>query len=157
MPRRSVRENKNVYQQSRESAGLTREAAAERMEFISAARIEKIENERSELHPEEVLAMAEAYGDPLLRNAYCTQSCPIGRKYVPRLEEKSLSQITLEMVVTLTELERAKDRLMEITVDGTVAEDELRDFNAIRENLEKMRAAIESLRLWADGAMGKDK
>ncbi len=157
MPRRSVKENKTVYQLSRERAGLTREAAAERTVFLTPGRIEKIESERSEPHPEEVLAMAEAYGDPLLRNAYCTQSCPIGRKYVPRLEEKSLSQITLEMVVTLTELERAKDRLMEITVDGTVAEDELRDFNAIRENLEKMRAAIESLRLWVDGAMGKDK
>ena len=63
MPRRSTKENKTAYQLSRERAGLTREAAAERMEFISAARIEKIENERSELHPEEVLAMAEAYGD----------------------------------------------------------------------------------------------
>ena len=60
MPRKSTKENKTVYQLSRERAGLTREAAAERLEFISAARIEKIENERSELRPEEVLAMAEA-------------------------------------------------------------------------------------------------
>ena len=84
MPRRSTRENKTAYQLSREHAGLTREAAAERMEFISAARIEKIESERSAPHPEEVLAMAEAYGDPMLRNEYCTRECPIGKKYVPR-------------------------------------------------------------------------
>ena len=61
MPRRSTRENKTVYQLSRERAGLTREAAAERMVFLTAARIEKIESERSAPHPEEVLAMAEAY------------------------------------------------------------------------------------------------
>ena len=157
MPRRSVKEDKTVYQLSRERAGLTREAAAERMEFISAARIEKIESERSEAHPEEVLAMAEAYADPLLRNAYCTRSCPIGRKYVPRAEEKPLSQITLEMVVTLSELMRDRDRLMEITVDGTISAEEEQDFRAIRENLDRMSAAIESLKLWVDGAMEQGK
>ncbi len=155
MPRRSVRENKNVYQQSRESAGLTREAAAERMEFITSARIEKIESERSAPHPEEVLAMAEAYGDPMLRNAYCTRECPIGKRYVPRAEEKSISQITLDMVVTLNDLMRDRDRLMEITVDGTVSAEEQKDFRKIRDNLERMSGAIESLRLWVDGAMGQ--
>ena len=153
MPRRSTKENKTAYQISRERVGLTREAAAERIEFLSAARIEKIENERSELHPEEVLATAEAYGDPMLRNVYCTQECPIGRKYISPLEEKSISQITLEMVVTLNELTAEKDRLMEITVDGTITPDEEQDFRTIRENLDRMSAAIESLKLWVDRAM----
>ena len=156
MPRRSTKENKTAYQISRERAGLTREAAAERIEFLSAARIEKIENERSELHPEEVLAMAEAYGDPMLRNVYCTQECPIGKKYVSPIEEKSVSQITLEMCVTLNELMRDRDRLMEITVDGTITQDEEQDFKSIRENLDRMSVAIESLKLWVDGTMKKD-
>ena len=157
MPRRSTRENKNVYQLSRERAQLTREAAAERMVFLTSARIEKIESERSAPHPEEVLAMAEAYGDPMLRNTYCTQECPIGKKYVPRAEEKSISQITLDMVVTLNDLMRDRDRLMEITVDGTISAEEQKDFRKIRENLDRMSGAIESLRLWVDGAMGKEK
>ena len=127
------------------------------MEFISAARIEKIENERSGLHPEEVLVMADAYGDPMLRNVYSTQECPIGRKYVSPLVEKSISQITLEMVVTLNELTAEKDRLMEITVDGTITPDEEQDFRDIRDNLERMGAAIESLKLWVDGAMKEYK
>jgi transcriptional regulator with XRE-family HTH domain len=135
MPRRSTRENKNVYQLSRERAQLTREAAAERMVFLTSARIEKIESERSAPHPEEVLAMAEAYGDPMLRNTYCTRECPIGKKYVPRAEEKSISQITLDMVVTLNDLMRDRDRLMEITVDGTISDEEQKDFRKIRENL----------------------
>ncbi len=157
MPRRSTKENKTAYQLSRERAGLTREAAAERMEFLSAARIEKIENERSGLHPEEVLAMAQAYGDPMLRNTYCTQECPIGKKYVPPLEKKSISQITVEMCVTLNELMRDRDRLMEITVDGTVTQDEEQDFRTIRENLDRMSSAIESLRLWVDEELIKIK
>lgn len=156
MPRRSTRENKNVYQLSRERAQLTREAAAERMVFLTSARIEKIESERSAPHPEEVLAMAEAYGDPMLRNTYCTRECPIGKKYVPRAEEKSISQITLDMVVTLNDLMRDRDRLMEITVDGTISDEEQKDFRKIRENLERMSSAIESLKLWVDGAMEPD-
>ena len=156
MPRRSTKENKTAYQLSRERAGLTREAAAERMQFISAARIEKIENERSELRPEEALAMAEAYGDPMLRNVYCSQECPIGKKYVPPLEEKSISQITLEMVVTLNELTADRDRLMEITVDGTITPDEEKDFRGIRDNLDRMSAAIASLKLWVDGVMKQE-
>ena len=43
----------------RESAGLTREAAAEVLEFVSADRIEKIESGKSLPHPEEILAMAK--------------------------------------------------------------------------------------------------
>ena len=156
MPRRSTRENKNVYQLSRERAQLTREAAAERMVFLTSARIEKIESERSAPHPEEVLAMAEAYGDPMLRNTYCTRECPIGKKYVPRAEEKSISQITLDMVVTLNDLMRDRDRLMEIMVDGTISDEEQKDFRKIRENLERMSSAIESLKLWVDGAMEQE-
>ena len=45
MGRKSTKENKNIYQLSREDASLTREAAAEVLGFMSADRIEKIENE----------------------------------------------------------------------------------------------------------------
>ena len=54
MGRKSTKENKNIYQTSREALGLTREAAAEQLEFLSADRIEKIENERSEEHTSEL-------------------------------------------------------------------------------------------------------
>ena len=59
MGRKSTKENKNNYQMCRESAGLTREAAAEVLEFVSADRIEKIESGKSLPHPEEILAMAK--------------------------------------------------------------------------------------------------
>ena len=45
MGKRSTKENKNIYQTSRESLALTREKASEQMLYISADRIEKIENE----------------------------------------------------------------------------------------------------------------
>ena len=57
MGKRSVKENKNIYQQSREAAGLSREAAESIMTFVSADRIERIESGRSAPHPDEVMQM----------------------------------------------------------------------------------------------------
>ncbi len=153
MGRRSVKENKNIYQQSREERGLTREAAAELLEFISADRIEKIEAEKVPARPEEILKMAQVYKNPVLSNYYCSHECPIGQIYVPEIQLKDLSQITLEMLATLNALDKEKNRLIEITVDGVISEEEERDFTAIRERLRDMSRAISSLTLWADNAI----
>ena len=153
MGRKSTKENKNIYQTSREAMNLTREAAAEVLEFISADRIEKIENERSLPHPDEVLAMADGYKNPSLCNYFCSHECPIGIEYVPEVKSKELSQITLEMLATLNKLSRDKDRLVEITVDGEITEDEIPDFLKIKEELEKMALTIDSLNLWIDNTI----
>ena len=150
MGRKSVRENKNIYQRSREEAGLSRAAAAEAMVFMTSDRIEKIEYETSAPHPEEVLAMAECYKAPALCNYYCSHECPIGQEYVPEVRIGSLAQITLEMLVNLNTLNREKERLMEITVDGKISPEEQRDFDRIRETLDAMGIAIDAMRLWID-------
>lgn len=148
MGRRSTKENKNIYQTSRENLDLTREEAAERLRFVSEDRIEKIENERTLPHPEEILAMAECYRNPSLCNYFCSHECPIGREYVPEIKAKELSQITLEMLATLNTLTQAKERLIEITVDGEISEDEMPDFLAIQQELERMSMIVDSLNLW---------
>ena len=150
MGRKSTKENKNIYQTSREAMNLTREAAAEILEFISADRIEKIESKKTDPRPEEVLAMAECYKNPALCNYFCSNECPIGKLHVPEIKAKDLSQITLEMLATLNKLFKEKDRLIEITVDGELTEDEIPDFITIKEQLEKMSLAVDSLNLWVD-------
>ena len=161
MGRKSTKENKNVYQTSRESLGLTREAAAEKLEFLSSDRIEKIESEKSLPHPDEILAMADCYKNPSLCNYYCSHECPIGQECVPEVQMKDLSQITLEMLASLNTLNRDKDRLIEITVDGQISADELDDFHKIQAQLSQISQAIDSLQLWVqkaimDGTMSKD-
>lgn len=153
MGRSSTKENKNIYQQSREHASLTREAAAEKMEFLSESKIEKIEYEKSIPHPEEVLAMARCYKDPSLCNYYCSHECPIGQEYIPEVKFKELSQITLEMLASLNSLEKEKNRLIEITVDGVISQDELKDFEKIQKQLSQISLAIDSLELWVEKAI----
>lgn len=150
MARVSTKENKNVYHKARESLGLTREAASELLACIAPERIEKIENERSLPHPDEVLVMAEKYKMPNLCNHYCANQCPIGRQYVPAVQIKDLSQIVLETLASLNSLSRQKDRLVEITADGRISGDELKDFIAIQDNLERISIAVETLQLWSE-------
>lgn len=153
MGRKSTKENKNIYQTSREAAELTREAASEQLQFISSDRIEKIENEKSLPHPDEILAMADCYKNPSLCNYYCSHECPIGQEYVPEVKSKELSQITLEMLASLNSLEKEKNRLIEITVDGKISDDEMQDFKRIQDQLSQISMAIDSLQLWVEKAI----
>ncbi|MCR5031938.1 MAG: helix-turn-helix transcriptional regulator [Lachnospiraceae bacterium] len=148
MGKRSVKANKTIYQLSREEAGLTREEASEIMEYISDDRIERIENERSEIRPDEVVTMSECYKNPSLCNYYCTHECPIGRENVDVVEKKNLTQITLEILSDLNTLEREKNRFIEISADSTISTDEQRDFEEIKERLESIARSVDSLRLW---------
>ena len=157
MGRKSTKENKNIYQISREEAGLTREAAAEKMDYISSDRIEKIEYENSLPHPDEILAMAECYKNPALCNYFCSHECPIGKEYVPEVKMKELSQVTLEVLASLNAIEREKNRLIEITVDGEITEDEMEDFKEIQDRLSKISLAIDSLQLWVQKSIADGK
>lgn len=150
MARVSTRENKNVYQQTRESLKLTREAASELLETLPPERIEKIENERSLPHPDEVLTMAEKYRQPSLCNYYCANQCPIGQEYVPEIKIKDLSQIVLEMLASLNAMNKRKDRLIEITADGVIDENEVEDFVFIQQELERISITVETLQLWSE-------
>ena len=155
MARVSVKENKNIYHKTRESLQLTRESASELLESITAERIEKIENERSLPHPDEVLIMAEKYKVPSLCNYYCANQCPIGQQYVPEVKIKDLSQIVLEMLASLNSMNKKRERLIEITVDGTISEDEIEDFVVIQQELEKISIAVETLQLWSEQMLAK--
>ncbi len=150
MARSSTKENKNIYHKTREGLQLSREAASELLESITPERIEKIENERSLPHPDEVLIMADKYKQPSLCNYYCANQCPIGQQYVPEVKIKDLSQIVLEMLASLNALNKQRERLIEITVDGKISGDEIKDFIYIQEELEKISIAVETLQLWAE-------
>lgn len=153
MARKSTKENKNIYQTTRESLGLTREEASELLFTMAPERIEKIENERTLPHPDEVLLMSDKYKEPVLCNFYCANQCPIGAQYVPEVKLKSLSQIILETLASLNAMQKKKDRLIEITVDEKITDDELADFVFIQEELEKISVAVETLQLWCERMM----
>lgn len=150
MGRISKKENKNIYQTRREELGLSREKASELLETITPERIEKIENEKSTAHPDEVMLMSEKYKLPQLCNYYCANECPIGKHYVPEIQNKALSQIVLEMLASLNSMNKKQERLIEITADGNIDKNEIRDFIKIQEELERISITVEALQLWTE-------
>ena len=148
MGRTSTKENKTSYQLAREELGLTREKASELLETIAPERIEK--NERTVPRPDEVLTMAEKYKRPSLCNYYCSRQCPIGEQYVPQVPMRELSAIVLEMLASLNAMNKEKERLIEITADGHISNDEIDDFIHIRKELERISVTVETLQLWTE-------
>lgn len=150
MARASVKENKTIYQLKREELWLSREKAAELLRYITPERIERIESRKTNANPDEVVLMAEKYKCPHLCNYFCANECAIGKQYVPEIKSKDLSQIILEMLASLNSMQRRQERLIEITSDGVIAEEELQDFLTIQNELEKISITVETLQLWAE-------
>ncbi|MCI7107408.1 MAG: helix-turn-helix transcriptional regulator [Lachnospiraceae bacterium] len=157
MGRKSTKENKTIYQQYRERENLTRESAADLLDSISADRIERIENERIIPAPEDVIRMSECYKAPELCNYYCSHQCPIGEKYVPEVELGELPNIILETVASLNSMYPLTNRLIEISRDGRISDDEIPDFARIQRNLEQVSLAVDALHLWVERTISENK
>ena len=150
MGRKSNKEDKSIYQEQREKLDLTREKASELIGFISPAKLEKIENGKVAVQPEDVIALANCYKAPELCNYYCSRECPIGQQYVPEIKVKDLAQIAIETLNSLNKMNKEKDRLLEIVEDGQVTPDEYKDFFEIKKTLEKISLSVDTLQLWVD-------
>ena len=156
MGRKSTKENKNIYQQLREFQNLTREKAAEKLEIITEDRLERIEAERSLPTPEDIMAMAKSYGAPELCNYYCSHQCPIGQKYVPSVSLSELPNIILETVASLNAIYPLTNRLIEISRDGRISDDEIPDFVQIQHKLSEVASAVDTLQLWVEKTSVED-
>lgn len=150
MGKQSTRKNKTIYQLYREAQGLTREKAGEQMKGVSASRIEKIEYEIQEPTPYDIVQMADCYKRPDLCNYYCSHRCAIGDRYVPEIEISDLSNIILQTIASLNEINPLTGRLIQIARDGKVTDDEIKDFAFIVQKLDEVSLAIDALNLWID-------
>ena len=157
MGRRSTKENKSIWQTTRESLELTRERAADLIPGFSPERIEKIENGRTQIQPEDVVLMADSYKSPALRNYYCANECPIGRQHELPTESKELAQIAVETLTAVNRITKNRDRLLEIVEDGQVCSDEYADFLEIKATLDKIALSVSSLQLWVDEQIASGK
>ena len=162
MGKKSIKENKNVYFEAREQAGYTRAQASEVIGTISDSRLEKLETGKTTIYPEDVVDMALAYKRPELCNYYCTHECRIGKDSVPEVKATSLQEIVLGMLSALNSVDSQKNRLIDITADGEISDDEIEDFVKIQKQLELIDLEVESLKVWvsqtiADGKIDKSK
>ena len=134
MGRRSSKNEseKSVYQKAREALDLTRDQASDLMVSVSPAQIEKIESGKQLPQAYDILQMAAAYKRPELCNYFCTHECEIGKKSVPEIQLNELPSIILETIASLNDTMPLTNRLIEITRDGKISNNEIPDFVKIK-------------------------
>lgn len=150
-----------IYKELRKKRGLTREEVCDeanlRNQVLTYERLERIENGKFQIHPEEVVLLSEIYKEPALCNHYCSNICEIGQKYVPEVKVKDLAQIVLEMLSSLNTMKKSQERLIEITADGNIDDDEIKDFVFIQQELERISITVETLQLWVEQMLADGK
>ena len=145
MGKKSINGNKSVFQLRREELDLSREEASEKT-GLSAERIERIENNKIEMTPDDAYKMANAYKAPHLCNHYCSHVCVIGCDYVSEVQTKDLRTITIEMLASLNAVNKHRERFIEIACDGEIGDDEMKDMLKIKVKLEEISALTDSLK-----------
>ncbi len=150
-----------IYKEIRKKHSLTRDEVCDKaLDMglpIQPERLERIENGKYSINPEEVLLLAKVYGEPTMCNHYCSKECPIGEKYVPEVKVKDLAQIVLEMLASLNSMKSSQERLIEITADGKIDDDEIKDFVFIQKELERISVTVETLQLWVEQMLADNK
>ena len=130
---------RNIYKTARQSAGLTQEAAAERLD-ISVESIRAYETAQR-IPPNHVVeAMIEVYNAQHLAYQHLKETNALAGRIIPTVEERSLVEIALRVHNRLTHFANSHsvDRLMEIAEDGVIDETERADFETIVKDLKEL-------------------
>ncbi len=141
-------ENKNIYIDARKQNDLTQQQASDKMPTISQDRLTRIETNKITITPNDVVEMADAYKRPDLCNFYCSHECAIGKRSISEIKPTQLSEIILKMLASLNKVENEKNQLIDITADGNITNEELKDFVRIEKELNDISYTVESLKLW---------
>ena len=140
MSEQNKKEFQTPYEEYRVKAGYTRESASEELNGISPDKIYRIEKGKQTAAPDIVLQLADLYHTPELCNYHCTHKCEIGQKYIP-----------------LNDILPLVNRLIQITMDGKISDDEIPDFALISTKLDDISTASDVLRLWIEKTIQVNK
>ena len=125
-------EYRNIYKTARKAAGLTQEAAAERLD-ISVESIRAYETGQR-IPPNGVVArMAVTYNNLTLGYEHVRSTNDLMADIVPQLEQRSLMEMAVRLGNRMRRFDRNHylDRLMEIAEDNKVDDEERPEFNEI--------------------------
>lgn len=139
------RDNRNIYQTARKAAGYTQETAAELLD-LSVESIRAYETGVRVPGNDTVERMVEVYNTQHLAYQHLKATNALMSRVVPALEERSLTEAAVRLVNRMNRLIKtdAGSRLLEITEDGLVTDDEQLDVAEIAANLHDLiKAAME--------------
>lgn len=153
MPKMATKKPENIFYLRRMEASSwdddfsSRETTAEKL-GIDRTRLAYIELEKIIPHPEEALALADAYNAPELCNHYCSKLCPLGQRTVAEVELNELERSVLLLLTAFRDLPKVKEDLITIASDGVIHTDECPIMENILQKLDEAAIRIQSLKLY---------
>ena len=125
-------EYRNIYKTARKAAGLTQEAAAERLD-ISVESVRAYETGQR-IPPNGVVArMAVTYNNLTLGYEHVRSTNDLMDDIVPQLEQRSMMEVALRLYNRMKQFDRNNrlDRLMEIAEDDQIDDAERPEYEQI--------------------------
>ncbi|EML4474798.1 TPA: helix-turn-helix transcriptional regulator [Clostridioides difficile] len=145
----------NIYQLSRENTNLTQEKASELLN-ISVESLRAYENDKR-IPPNAIVAkMVYTYNNSLLGYEHVRKTTEAGVMFLPKLEMKSLSSITLKLHKEIKDYLKKEDDFIDIVEDDVIDEDEEEVWNDVMEKLEGIYEAILKLKLSRNTKISKE-
>lgn len=157
MGRNATKAAGNVWYQARIEAAKyndrlsSREGAAEALGMSEDA-VKNTELGIEKCMPvEKAVLMADLYKSPELLNYYCLHECPIGKTLPLSDQVVPIDRITVKFLKSLNTnvLNVMKDRMMRLSDDGEITEDEYDELEAVLAYLDNLSVTISELRTLA--------
>ena len=132
-------EYRNIYKSARRAAGLTQEAAAERL-GISVESVRAYETDQRIPSNEIVELMVDCYNAQHLAHQHLRATNVLAAKIVPAVEPRSVLEVAVRIHNRLNRFarERKLDELMLIAEDGRIDEEERKLFDEIMGDLREI-------------------
>ena len=156
MGRDAIKAQDNVLYKARKEASIyndrlcSREGAAELL-GISVSTLADYELEITKVIPvDKIILMSDLYNAPYLLTWYCSHECPIGRRMNLQTETGNhLEKTVLKLLRQLraNDVEKIKDKLVDITSDGIISEDETVSLEEILKFLDGLIGAAVELKV----------
>ncbi|MCC0685444.1 helix-turn-helix domain-containing protein [Clostridioides sp. ZZV14-6345] len=150
-----LQQYQNIYQISRENTGLTQEKASELLD-ISVESLRAYENDKRIPPNAIVVKMISIYNNNLLGYEHVRRTTKAGVMFLPKLEMRSLSSITLKLHKEIKDYLKREDDFIDIVEDDVIDEDEEEVWNDVMEKLEGIYEAILKLKLSRNTKISKE-
>ena len=156
-----TKDNQNVYFRARKAAAeyneklYSREGASELL-GISPSTLADYELGITKFVPvDKVVLMADLYNCPELRTGYCKHECPIGQHIPLATQVGRIEGIALRLLKEFDtkQIKEMNRKLIDITADGIISEDEKLVLQDIIERLDGLSVAISELKLAGEKAL----
>lgn len=132
-------DTRTIYKKARRVAGLTQEAAAERL-GISVESVRAYETGQRIPSNDVVEDMVVCYDYQKLAFQHLHETNTLAARVVPKLEERSLMELALRIYNRLRRFAKdgAVERLLDIAEDGRIDQEERPEFEAILADLREI-------------------